>query len=74
MSKPIEVNDEFLGTLLESCYTGEGAGLSGYRPRGLFYKKGETVWVACDNSTGDAWVEEFKTEEKAIKWLEASDE
>lgn len=27
------------------------------------------VYVAIDNSTGDAWVEEFKYYEDAVKWL-----
>ena len=26
-------------------------------------------WVACDNTTGDAWVEEFDTMKQAVKWL-----
>lgn len=28
------------------------------------------VWIAFDNSTEDCWVEEFKTEEMAICWIE----
>jgi len=27
------------------------------------------VWVGCDNSHGDCWVEEFKTEVDVRKWL-----
>ena len=27
------------------------------------------VYVAIDNSTGDAWVEEFKYYEDAVRWL-----
>ncbi|MCK9450916.1 MAG: hypothetical protein M0Q90_04445 [Bacteroidales bacterium] len=30
----------------------------------------ENRWIAFDNSTGNCWVEEFYTEEKAICWLE----
>nr|DAQ07261.1 MAG TPA: MutS domain II [Caudoviricetes sp.] len=26
--------------------------------------------VACDNSTGDAWVEEFYSTKDAVRWLE----
>ena len=26
--------------------------------------------VACDNSTGDAWVEEFYSTKDAMRWLE----
>jgi hypothetical protein len=40
----------------------------GREPRGLFIIK-EDVWVGIDNLSGDAWVEEFDTEKKCIKWL-----
>ena len=43
-------------------------------PEGKFYCEDNGVWVACDNSTGDCWVEEFKTEVGAIGWLEDDDE
>jgi hypothetical protein len=39
-------------------------------PEGQFYCLENNVWVACDNSTGDCWVEEFETENGAIGWLE----
>ena len=42
-------------------------------PEGRFYCEDNGVWVACDNTTGDCWVEEFKTEEGAIGWLEDDD-
>ena len=38
-------------------------------PIGLFYCKDGRVWVAVDNSTGDAWTEEFKSESAARAWL-----
>ena len=38
-------------------------------PIGLFYCKDGRVWVAVDNSTGDAWTEEFKSESGARAWL-----
>lgn len=38
-------------------------------PEGKFYCEDNGVWVGCDNSNGDCWVEEFKTEEDVIKWL-----
>lgn len=34
-----------------------------------FYCFDNGVWVGCDNPTGDCWVEEFKTEEEVIAWL-----
>jgi hypothetical protein len=38
-------------------------------PKGLFYCEENGVWIGCDNSTGDCIVEEFKTEEDVMKWL-----
>lgn len=40
-------------------------------PIGLFIHHDvlREVYVAIDNSTGDAWVEEFKYYEDAVKWL-----
>jgi len=38
-------------------------------PSGLFYCFDGCVWVGCDNSHGDCWVEEFKTEVDVRKWL-----
>ena len=29
----------------------------------------ENCIVACDNSSGDAWCEDFKTMDEAINWL-----
>lgn len=29
----------------------------------------DIVLVACDNSTGDAWVEEFYSTKDAVRWL-----
>lgn len=37
---------------------------------GKFYAQEDNVWVAVDNSDGNAWTEEFSSEENAIKWLE----
>lgn len=30
----------------------------------------DIVLVACDNSTGDAWLEEFYSTKDAMRWLE----
>lgn len=38
-------------------------------PDGMFYCFDNGVWVGCDNTTNDCWMEEFKTEEDIIKWL-----
>ena len=41
-------------------------------PRGKFlYKHSNTVFVGCDNSSGHANVEEFKTKLECIQWLNA---
>lgn len=45
------------------------------RPMGLFLAKAAAKsrpgarWVAVDNSTGDAWAEEFGSESAARAWL-----
>lgn len=40
-----------------------------YKPRGLFYFEEDKVWIGIDNSTGDAFVEEFESKEQCIRWL-----
>lgn len=40
-----------------------------YSPRGLFLTKEGGAWVACDNTSGDAWTEDFETREDAVGWL-----
>lgn len=44
-----------------------------YTPTGMFLTYESGVWVACDNSTGDAWMEEFATLEEAVDWLNGKD-
>ena len=38
-------------------------------PLGLFLTKEGRKWVAVDNSTGDAWTEEFRWRHQAVRWL-----
>jgi hypothetical protein len=38
-------------------------------PRGLFAVKVKGAWVGIDNSSGDAWTEEFKTAGAVVSWL-----
>jgi len=41
------------------------------QPRGLFYRKaGRRCYVGVDNSTGDAWTEEFRTKRQCLRWLQ----
>ena len=37
--------------------------------KGLFYCIDNGVYVACDNSSGHCWVEEFESKKDAFKWL-----
>ena len=39
------------------------------KPVGMFLTRDVGVWVAMDNSTGDAWTEDFKHLLTAIRWL-----
>jgi DNA-directed RNA polymerase subunit RPC12/RpoP len=36
---------------------------------GRFYTKESDLYIGIDNSTGDAWTEEFKTKKSCLKWL-----
>ena len=38
-------------------------------PLGLFLTREGRIWVAVDNSTGDAWTEEFRWKRQAVRWL-----
>jgi hypothetical protein len=51
------------------------------KPEGLFYfidrndpSYWDQVYIGIDNSTGEAWVEEFETEEECIHWLDGGGE
>ncbi len=43
--------------------------ISRYSPQGRFLSKQGHKWVAVDNSTCDAWTEEFRCKRHAIRWL-----
>lgn len=38
-------------------------------PCGHFLAKEGRLWIAVDNSTSDAWTEEFHRKHQAIRWL-----
>lgn len=40
-----------------------------YQPYGRFLAKDGSRWVAVDNSTGDAWTEDFNSKRDAVRWL-----
>lgn len=52
------VSSEFLGRVIEHRI-----------PSGLFLTKEGRKWVAVDNTTGDAWTEEFSRKRQAVRWL-----
>lgn len=39
------------------------------KPRGLFYMLENGRYIGIDNSTGDAWVEEFSNLRNCKRWL-----
>lgn len=39
------------------------------KPLGAFYMIDNTIYIAIDNLTGDAWTNEFKTLSSCKKWL-----
>ena len=43
--------------------------IDSYQPHGCFLAKGGSRWIAVDNSTGDAWTEDFSSKHDAIRWL-----
>ena len=40
-----------------------------YAPIGRYVMREGSHWVACDNTTGDAWTEAFDDARQAVKWL-----
>ncbi len=38
-------------------------------PKGLFYHQDNDLWVGIDNTTGNAWTEEFNSKETCLAWL-----
>lgn len=37
--------------------------------KGSFLTWEDTAWVEVDNTTGEAWTEEFSSEDYAVRWL-----
>ena len=52
------VSSKFLGRVIEHR-----------TPCGLFLTKESHKWVAVDNTTRDAWTEEFSRKRQAVRWL-----
>lgn len=47
----------------------ETNGRYSYGEGNKYFRCDDNKWIGCDNETGDAWVEEFDSEEDCIKWL-----
>ena len=60
-----KISQEDARRLLNSC---DGTG-GHYEPLGLFYLEEREKFVGIDNSTGDAWTEEFPDRESCLRWL-----
>lgn len=61
---PLELTRAQAAELLSS------AGRSGYRPLGAFYLRGEDGrFTAIDNTSGDAWTEEFESLSDCLRFL-----
>ena len=60
-----KISHEDARRLLNSC---DGTG-GHYEPLGLFYLEERENFVGIDNSTGDAWTEEFPDRESCLRWL-----
>lgn len=43
-------------------------------PRERFYFRSDGKWIGLDNHSGDAWVEEFDSEEECLSWLSSEHE
>ena len=52
------VSPKFIGKVIEDRV-----------PSGRFLTKEGRKWVAVDNSTEDAWTEEFTSKRQAVRWL-----
>ncbi len=49
----------------------EGAKITIERePRGLFYQQDGDIYVGIDNTTGEAWTEDFESLDECLAWLE----
>ena len=60
-----KISQEEARRLLNSC---DGIG-GRYEPLGLFYLEEQEQFIGIDNSTGDAWTEEFPDKNRCLRWL-----
>ena len=58
------VTNAFVSQLLSSAEAG-----GHYEPRGRYMAKDKEKWIGIDNTTGDAWTEEFSDAAACLAWL-----
>lgn|SRR5699024_145949 len=56
--KPLEINEQTANEIIENR-----------NYKGLFYFEVEGTYIGIDNSTGDAFTEEFTSKKDCLKWL-----
>jgi len=56
--KPEQINPEQAAEIIDTR-----------QPLGLFFLKEGDWYVGIDNQTGDAWTEDFQTQEECLHWL-----
>lgn len=43
------------------------------KPLGTFWHREKSLYIAIDNTTGDAWTEEFKTKKECFDYLNGAE-
>lgn len=62
---PQEITQQAASELFASCDVNAGR----YSPLGLFYLKEGAQYIGIDNSSGNAWTEEFSDLAACLMWL-----
>lgn len=65
----IRITPQQAHELVTPSYEHGSSGRPTYGPPGLYYTKENGIFIGIDNSTGHAWVEEFKSRRKCLNWL-----
>lgn len=63
-----KINNEFAKRMLDTGFRN-----GRYSPVGLFYIYENGLYIGFDNSTGECWVEEFKSLGDCIRWLKGEE-
>ncbi len=62
MNRPKEVTLQEAAQIIES-----------FHPLGCFYLKDRKWYVGINNSTGEAWTEDFLSKEECLRWLQSTE-